>query len=30
VERGFYTLLAQEHGQTGNIVSAKTVHFIVK
>jgi penicillin-binding protein 1C len=30
VERGTYTLLAQELGQTGHIMSAKTVHFIVK
>ncbi len=30
VERGSYTLLAQELGQTGNIMSAKTVHFNVK
>jgi penicillin-binding protein 1C len=30
VVRGSYTLLAQEHGKAGNIVSAKTVHFIVK
>jgi penicillin-binding protein 1C len=30
VERGSYTLLAQERGLSGNIVSAKTVHFIVK
>jgi penicillin-binding protein 1C len=30
VQRGAYTLLAQELGQTGNIMSAKTVHFSVK
>ena len=30
VERGSHTLLAQELGQTGDIVSAKTVHFVVK
>ncbi len=30
VERGSHTLLAQELGQSGNIISAKTVHFIVK
>ena len=30
VERGSHTLLAQELGKSGNIMSAKTVHFIVK
>ena len=30
VERGSYTLLAQELGQSGKIMSARTVHFIVK
>ena len=30
VQRGSYTLLAQERSQTGNIKSAETVHFIVR
>lgn len=30
VQRGSYTLQAQELGQTDNILSAKTVHFFVK
>ncbi len=30
VKRGSYTLVAQELGQTGNVLSAETVHFVVK
>lgn len=30
VERGTFTLLAQELGKTGNVLSTKTVHFVVK
>jgi penicillin-binding protein 1C len=30
IERGSYTLMAQELNGTGNVASSKTVHFIVK